>query len=342
MRGSNLLDIAIVVPVYNRPNDVGELLDSIFSAGAMPAQVVLSDDCSPSRAEIRQVVAEYRERFLSSGSVLIYHENDKNLGYDGNLRSLFRLASAEWVMLMGNDDVVLSNWLEAVQSAIHSFPSLELFSRAFLRFVDDVNSPLGVSSMSQVDRKYCKELDPANTLFRAAAFVGGLVIHREWAVTHETAKYDGTLYYQIYLAALAFAGTGIGYISRPIIGGRTGNPPEFGAANAEKNVHIPGAYSAKGRAAMWRGVLKIVVDVQSDTGVPMLPAVRAELAGRQAFHVFEMNARYGRRASWQMFKELKRLGLVSNPIPWILVSLNVVLGRHALPIYKIIRERAQG
>jgi len=178
-------------------------------------------------------------------------------------------------------------------------------------------------------------------LFRVCGFVGGLTIERPWALSLATDKYDGTLYYQIYLAAHAFTGKGIGYIASPIVAGRTGNSPLFGAAQSEKAAHIPGTYTPKGRAAMWRGVLRICADVEATTSIPLMLGVRKELSGRQSFHVFEMISLQGRKASISLAREFHKIDLMRHPLAWIVFLASVTFGRSTSIFFRSARRRLQ-
>jgi glycosyltransferase involved in cell wall biosynthesis len=333
--------LSIAVPVYSRPTELRELLRSINEMAVLPKEVVLCEDKSPDRYLISQLAAEWKSILALKGCDLKYVENKDNLGYDGNVRSLFATATRNWVMLLGNDDVVLPEAIPAIQQFVAEHPKTKLISRSFVRFSEDRQHPLGISRQAEQDRVYAKNNSDAGMLFRLCGFVGGLIVDRQWALRKATDKYDGTLYYQIYLAALAFSQEGIGYIASPIVGARVGNSPLFGSASAEKGTHVPGSYTPKGRAAMWHGVLRICADVEETSSVSMLKQVRRELSGRQSFHVFEMMANQGRRATLSLGRELFHIGLMRHPFPWIVFLLAMIFGRHSNVFFTSIRAGLQ-
>jgi hypothetical protein len=178
-------------------------------------------------------------------------------------------------------------------------------------------------------------------VFRSCGFVGGLIVSREWAARIATSRYDGTLYYQIYLACVSFCEEGIGYISEPTIGGRRGNPPLFGAAESEKGTHVPGSYTPKGRAKMWASVLTIAGDVGEQYGIDLRSDIKRELEVRQSFHVFEMTAGSGRRRLEELRDELKKLDLYSHAVPRTLFLVDWILGSGAKPLYALARKLMQ-
>jgi hypothetical protein len=225
-----------------------------------------------------------------------------------------------------------------MQRFVVSNPGIQIISRTFVRFTTDVQHIVGITTLSDHDRLYTKSNAKPGLMLRLCGFVGGLLINREWARSVATDEYDGTLYYQMYLAAEAFCMNGIGYIATPLVGSRVGNPPLFGSATTERKFHVPGAYSPKARAAMWGGILRICSDVERRTSVSLVKSVRWELSGRQSFHVFELVAVQGRRATLSLVKEFSRLGLLRHPLPWIMSGLGLLMGGHIRSFFAVVRS----
>lgn len=339
--GKTVFDLSVGIPAYSRSRELAELLASISEQTVIPAEVTLCEDKSPEREQIRALVQEWTPRLEALGCRINYHENDENLGYDGNVRKLFAVSTTPWVMLIGNDDLLLPDCVEKIAVYLQGKPAPKMISRSFVRFDTDISQPLGMSRLSDVDAVYRAGVDKPRMLFRSCGFVGGLLVNRDWANGLATDVYDGTLYYQIYLAAEAFCGEGVGYIAAPIVGGRAGNPPLFGAAAHEKGVHVPGSYTPRGRAKMWASVLRIVDEVGRRRGVLLLDDVREELAVRQSFHVFEMMAGADRKTLVELRDELKKLGLYDRMVPRFLFTLDYVLGRHAKVFFNLLRSLLQ-
>jgi hypothetical protein len=334
-------DLSVAVPVYSRPAELLHLLQSIYRLKLVPSEVVLCEDNSPERDLISSIAREWTPFMAARGCDVRYFENDSTLGYDGNVRSLFEKSTRTWVMLLGNDDVLLPGACERVREFTQRHTDIMMISRAFVRFTDDPALSDSISRLSQGDHVFSRSNSSSGILFRSTAFFGGLIANRLWAVSEATNAYDGTLYYQTYLAARAFTGAGIGYIAAPIVGARIGNQPLFGAAASEKAVHVSGSYTPRGRAAMWRGVLRICADVEAATGCRILPGVRRELDKRQSFHVFEMMARQGRGAVLQTAEEFWNLGLMRHLMPWALFFWSIAFGRRSVWLFDLARERLQ-
>jgi abequosyltransferase len=330
-------EISVGIPAYSRCPELVELMQSIYAQTVLPAEITICEDKSPKRAGIRAIVDAWRERFAAESCNINYHENEYNLGYDGNLRRVIEVSHSAWVMLMGNDDLLLPQSIETAARYIYKNPQVRMISRSFIMFENDIQTQRGIARLSSEDQIFSPENASPGMIFRTSGFVGGLMVHHAWASTLATDRYDGSLYYQIYLASVAFCQGGVGYISKPIVGARMGNPPLFGSAATEKGVHVPGSYTPQGRANMWASVLRIAEDVGKQTGVNLYDGMRTELEVRQSFHIFEMMAGSGRQRLAELRDELKKLGLFSHPLPRTLFIIDSLLGSKAKLLYRAVR-----
>lgn len=331
---------SIAIPAYGRPVEYEALLQSILEMDLLPNEVIVAEDCSKERNQIRQISERFQILFSSKKVVLQYHENEHNLGYDANIRKLIGLSQFKWVILIGNDDLFLKDGLTHIADFCERHPDIAMVSRPFIRFETSLHEPIGVSRILPAET-CVKQGDDPKLIFRSCGFVGGLVINTAWANEKATTQYDGTLYYQIYLAAHAFCTQGIGYLAQPSVGGRAGNPPLFGESAKDGAHHIPGAYSAKARAKMWRGVLQIAKDVGAQYNYNLVDALRQELMIRQAFHIFEMNVGASNATLKELRAELTKLDLFSHWLPKSLFYLNFIFGKYAYYFYFLIRKVAQ-
>src|SRR5258708_14363479 len=102
---------SICIPAYNRAKFLGPLLDSIFVQDYKDFNIVICEDRSRERGEIASIVQGYAARFPGG---FHYYENEKNLGYDANIRNLVEKATGEYCFFMGNDDLMCPGALECV------------------------------------------------------------------------------------------------------------------------------------------------------------------------------------------------------------------------------------
>lgn len=335
-------DISVVIPVYNRSLELEELFQSILELDVFPGELVICEDGSPEREKIRLIVSRFKNEFSKNGIDVNYIENDRNIGFDKNLRKCIEVSSRKWAFIIGNDDVLLPKSIDVVVSYVNKNDKVDIISRAFIRFNNDIKNPLGLSSISSNDTIYSlAKHSSSKYVFRTCGFIGGLVVNVNFAKKLTTNIYDGGLYYQIYLACHAFCNGGIGYISTPLVGGRADNPPLFGSADDESSIHIPGGYTAKGRAKMWSSVLTISKDVGDLYSVNLLSDIKNELKIRQSFHIFEMNAGVSIDKLNELKIELSKIDLFWSPIPIFLFMLNCIFGKKSRIFYQLTRKLLQ-
>ena len=332
--------VCVVIPAYNRHQEMQELLISILQQSVLPEKVLICEDKSPERLKIRALYQKFQHLFKEVNCELKLVENEANLGYDANLRQCIEICEADWAFIMGNDDVILKNGIEIFKEYV-SLNKVDMVGRSFLRFYNDIDHPIGISSLSRDNIVFKQIFHGSKYIFKSCGFVGGLSVNVKFAKKLSTTIFDGGLFYQIYLGAHAFCDNGIGYISTPIVGGRAGNPPLFGSSDNESEIYVPGSYTAKGRCNMWKSIIDIAIHVGDIYGVDLLTDLKRELNSRQVFHVFEMNVGVGNEELKLLKTGLKDLGLFDGVIPYVLYYMNKYLGRNAGYFYSLVRKILQ-
>ncbi len=332
--------ISVCIPAYSRVAEYQTLLDSVLKLSPLPREVVVCEDGSAERTTLRELSQSYVEPLAAQGCTLLFHENAHNLGYDANLRQLLALASSEYVFFIGNDDYLLPNAIATTQNFLSEHTVLAA-SRSFLRFKDNPLKPLGISRCFHENKVLDKRNSSAGMMLRIGGFFGGLVFNRQWALSKTTTRYDGSLFYQIYLLLLAYAEGQVGYINIPTVAARADNAPLFGAASSEKEHFTPGKYTAKARGKMWESILWIAKECETQTQQPMLASIRHELSTRMSFHVFEMFAGRPRSELTALKIELRRIGLYDHAMPKLLYAINYLLGHQARYFYIAARRLIQ-
>jgi glycosyltransferase involved in cell wall biosynthesis len=98
--GSGTPLLSICIPSYNRPRQL-ELLLRTVDCDVDMIEILICEDFSPSREEIRQRVSEFQAQ---SAYQVRYVENQQNKGYDGIFVSWWRKrevnSSSLWVMMI--------------------------------------------------------------------------------------------------------------------------------------------------------------------------------------------------------------------------------------------------
>ena len=110
-----MVNISICIPAYNRADKLNPLLDSIFNQNYENLEVIICEDKSPERCAIRKIIEARGEGRIN------YYENDENLGYDANLRESIQKATGDYVVLMGNDDLMCPDSLSIISNKIKKY-----------------------------------------------------------------------------------------------------------------------------------------------------------------------------------------------------------------------------
>ncbi len=196
--------ISICIPHYNRSRYLLAVLDSIVCQDYPELEVVISDDCSTD--DSNEVVPAYVAGKTGATPIRFrYIRQERNLGYDGNVRAVLAAGSGEYLFILGNDDALASPG--AISSLVRSLQALDQPDVAF------TNYHMYGHADQPVRRAYSTRLigsgvDVALAWFRAFSYVAGIVIRREAFQLHDTPDYDGSIYIQIYLAARIIAAGG--------------------------------------------------------------------------------------------------------------------------------------
>lgn len=304
--------ISVCIPAYNRVAVLPVLLDSILSQDYGDFDVVIAEDGSPEREAIRAVTSDYAARHPGR---LSYQENPVNLGYDGNLRRLFELARGEYVLFMGNDDLMCQGALGKVAAAIGRYPDIGVLLRSYAAF--DGTPENVVQTFRYFDRElfFPAGADSIATIYRRSVVIPGMVIHRESALRHASDRFDGTLLYQLYLVAEILAEKNAVYIPEVTVLYRNGGTPDFGNSSAEQGKFEPKSQTPASSLHFIKGMLAIARYVGGARGLPIYEPILRDLANYsypllaiQAGQPISVFMRYG----WG----LAHMGLWRSPLFW--------------------------
>jgi len=305
--------ISVCIPAYNRAAVLPELLDSILSQDYSNFDVIIAEDGSPEREAIHAVASAYTARHPER---LSYHENAVNLGYDGNLRRLFELARGEYVLFMGNDDLMCPGALRKVAAAISRHPDIGVLLRSYAAF--DRTPDNVVQTFRYFDRElfFPAGANSIATIYRRSVVIPGMVIHREAALRHASDRFDGTLLYQLYLVAEIVAEKNAVYLPEVTVLYRNGGTPDFGNSAAEQGKFEPKSQTPASSLHFIEGMLAIARYVGELRGLPIYAPILRDLANYsypllaiQAGQLLPVFMGYG----WR----LARMGLWRSPLFWV-------------------------
>lgn len=93
--------LTVAIPTYNRPKTLKRALDAISAQYDERVEVLVCDDSTNN--DVQTVVEE-----MSSNIPIRYIKNPENLGFNKNFLQCFREAKGEYVLLMGDDDLIIN------------------------------------------------------------------------------------------------------------------------------------------------------------------------------------------------------------------------------------------
>ena len=104
------VDLSILIPAYNRPEHLDELLASILDQNSSSCEIIVSDDCSPESIQIKAVLENWKSRFDN----VHFFMQEKNLGEVGNKNFLYEKAIGRYVLYIGDDDLLIEGALASL------------------------------------------------------------------------------------------------------------------------------------------------------------------------------------------------------------------------------------
>jgi glycosyltransferase involved in cell wall biosynthesis len=187
--------ISICIPTYNRPLELKRLLESIDTTKYDDVDIVISENCSPKQAETREVVEEYKKTHPYE---VHYYENERNLGYDKNIRAAVARATGLFCVFFSDDDMAMPGALDEYIEFVRAHKDCGYILRSYRNYNEDETEWQDFRYYS-TDREFPAGRDTAIELFDRSVFLSGFTIRQEYAKEYVTDAIDGSLLYQMYL-----------------------------------------------------------------------------------------------------------------------------------------------
>lgn len=248
------IKISVCIPAYNRPEVLPALLESVLSQNYSNFEIVICEDLSPKRQEISEVAAAYSKQHPG---VIFYHENEINLGYDGNIRNLIEKATGDYCLFMGNDDLMYPEALANVASAVTRYADVGVVLRTYASFDEAPDNINQVFRYFQDETFFPAGPDTIATFYRRSVVISGMVVHRQEALKYSTQQFDGTLLYQLYLVANILTKMNGVFVPQILALYRNGGIPDFGNSEKEKKLFTPKLQTPESSLHFMQGMLEI-------------------------------------------------------------------------------------
>ena len=125
-----MVDISVIVPVYNVEKYLERCLDSILNQTYDNYEIICVNDCSPDASQ--KILEKYAEQHKDKVQVLV---NEKNMGQGKSREQGIRAAKGKYVFFIDSDDYIAEDYLETYMNEMKSSPC-DVIVGGYIRDID--------------------------------------------------------------------------------------------------------------------------------------------------------------------------------------------------------------
>jgi glycosyltransferase involved in cell wall biosynthesis len=252
-------------------------------------EIVIAEDHAPRRIEVCNQVNLFKE---SSAYQVVYHENEKNLGYDANLRSLLSLAKGNFVLFMGDDDSFKPAALAKFIKFLEENRSYNYILRSYE--IEHADKKVEIFKYFPQTTVLKAGIESACFLFKRSVSIAGFTINRRKALELSTSQFDGTLLYQLhlviniaYLEDTIFCDIPVAKVTQSF----RDNNVAFGTA-ANETKFTPGKISQENSIRFTEGFFEISDDFDKKQGTKLSELIKKDLS-RYSYPILSIQRKNG-------------------------------------------------
>jgi abequosyltransferase len=314
--------VSVCIPSYNRAVHLAPLLDSIFGQRFANFEVVICEDLSREREEIASIVQRY---MATHPGKIRFFENERNLGYDANIRKLVEKATGKYCFFMGNDDIMCPGALEVVADILERNADVGFILRSYAWF-DNTPEQIGDEiRYFNEERVFAPGKEAISICFRRSGVISGYIVDRDAAFAAATSKFDGSLYYQMHLTASALVHKCAVFTPQVLVLCRNSEPPEFGNSANEKGKYTPGKYTPDARLHMIAGVLAIIQNLREVAGIDLVDDVTRDYAN-YFYPYIRDQLKLDIKGYLSLYRSFGRMGFARYPLFHVYFVVGYILG----------------
>ena len=302
----NEIFLSICIPAYNRPYELKRLLNSIDVSCTDEIEIVISEDMSPRREEIQQMVQAYQNK---TDYKVCYYENETNYGYDKNIRQTAKRANGKWILFMGDDDVFVRNSLNQYIEFLKRNSKTGYVLRRY--YSENKNGSIEDHRYYPADRMFRPGQDAIVELFRRSVFISGFTFQKQCFREYDMEKFDGTLLFQLYIVSCICLKYLSAYCDIPITKSIEGGVPFFGSSNAEKGLYESGKNTSSNAVNFLRQVRILAQEFDKTHQTAITDRVIKSYAKYSYGYLFEFRDS-GKKVFKQYACEIKKLGMADS------------------------------
>lgn len=155
--GTQSPEVTIVIPVYNNILDTLLCVVSLLESGpAIPIEILIADDCS----------TDATERLISDiGGVVRHVRNSINKGFVANCNAAAEHARGQQIVLLNNDTLIFSGWLENLVAPFSQFERVGLVGSKLINWDGSLQEAGGILWADGSAWNFGRGQDPAGSEF---------------------------------------------------------------------------------------------------------------------------------------------------------------------------------
>lgn len=314
--------ISICIPTYNRPLELKRTLESIDTTKYDDVDIVISENCSPKQAETREVVEAFKAQTKYE---VHYYENDRNLGYDKNIRALVSRATGKFCMFFSDDDLFMPNAMDGFVEFVRAHQHCGYILRSYRNYNRD--GSFQDFRYYADDREFPAGKDTAIELFDKSVFLSGFTIQSEEAKKYVIDDLDGSLLYQLYLLLEVCRRLPSAYSRILISKAVPGGVHFFGDADEEKEFYEGKSMDGENAINFDRWYIKVVDYISNKYNDDTAKVIKHNMS-KYSYVDLALERRRGTTVKEfkKYAKELKDMGLGSSIYFYIYYWALIILG----------------
>lgn len=311
--------LSVCITSYKRVKELKRCLESIDSKLTSEIEIVVSEDCSPQREEIREVVNRYASK---SPYHVVFNTNEHNLGYDRNLKKLIMLATGEYVMFLSDDDRLFPGKLDKFIACLDGQPAMAYGSFWY-----------GFRETKAARRKYASdhiipsgEFSAGSRVYDAILF-SGLTFRRDLVVDVDAERFKNLNYFQVYLFLTVVYGRGGYYQDTLLIDSVSDGENAYGQvkSSGSGNNLLADRESAFSNLEFNKGLFRVIQMFDKEHGTDIFSMFSKEYSLR-SFGGFCRAREHGLEVYREYWSRLKTSGVKLSPVCYLYFLCVGILG----------------
>lgn len=312
--------LSICITSYKRVRELKRCLESIDSKAVDSIEIIVSEDCSPQKELIREVVSQYKRCSLYS---IIFNTNEHNLGYDRNLIKLVSLASGEYIMFLSDDDCLFAGSLDVLLDILSTRSPAMVYAPFWY----------GYDEAKEAKRKHQQshkikngENDVSKRVYDAILF-SGLTFRKDYIKDIDGERFVNLNYIQVYMFLSVIYQHGGYYLDTLMIDSVSDGENAYGQVDSSngQNHLLANRESVFSNIEFNKGLFKVIKMFDEDYGTHVFEVFSKEYSLRSLYGLCRAR-KFGLNTYKDYWNRIKSSEIILSPISKIYYVIVLLLG----------------